>query len=156
MQDFSVTALLPDLPPSVERTIGRHTKWTTYHGGRCYAVRVRSFGLNLDSKGLWRLLKQDGEARYRPWDIVLHASADETPGEQCDNWVPWGIFEEIATLRSPGTLQDFVIKFRSESEAMRFWRTWHKRPIPGAEGNAAGLDLQEFLFQVELIPLHTN
>lgn len=60
------------------------------------------------------------------------------------------VFEDNSGGLKAGDLQTFGVQFHSEGEAMRFWRTWHRRPFPGLAENASPSDQQSLLLHVEL------
>ena len=146
-QDFSVTALLPKFPSSVERAIELYQRWNGLGGERGWAVRIRVDGHQLDKERVLRFLEEDGKARNRPWGIISRECSDmhdHTPSS-----AP-AVFEENSGLGQMEGLQNFVVKFCSEEEAMRFWRTWHRLPFPDLAGYVSWPDHQPPLLHVEL------
>jgi hypothetical protein len=149
-QDFNVTALLPEFPLSVNQAIQRHKRWSRFEGLRSWTVRIRVHDYHLTKNHIFRFLEEDGKARDRPWDIMRHETAGMPYHTQSSNEVPPAIFEEPSSLRRTDGLQNFGVKFGSEGEAMRFWRTWHRMPFPCPAQDVSTPDYDIPLLHVEL------
>lgn len=145
-QDFSVTALLPRFPPSIDREIELDKKWNGPSEDRRWTVRIRVDGLQLDEKRIFQFLEEDAKARKRPW-AILRSGCNKAHGQlQC---AP-AVFEENSRFSQLEGLQNFIVRFHSEEEAMKFWRTWHRKPFRDLAENATGSDCHSPLLHVEL------
>ncbi|KAF7508795.1 hypothetical protein GJ744_008672 [Endocarpon pusillum] len=128
-QNFGVTALLPDFPPSIMQSIQRHARWAEYSQLRSWTVLVRIDGARLGQAAFARFLKEDGIARNRAWDIMSPYPPGTSWHDLPSHETPASISEEGSVPHGKMGLQIFGIKFRSEGEALRFWATWHRRPF---------------------------
>jgi hypothetical protein len=128
-QDFSVIALLPEFPRSVLRAIRYHKVWNDGGEPQRWTVLVRVDGGQSRKEDICRFLETDGKSQNRPWEIVHNGSAHMPGHEQSTDSDVVAVFEETKGWRSTEESQTFSIKFRSEGEAMRFWRTWHRQPL---------------------------
>ena len=149
-QDFSVTALLPEFPPSVNHAIQRRKAWNHSNGVPCWTVRIRTDGYQLTEDRIVRFLEEDGKARNRPW-IMVHHEPTRIPGHVrsgAEN--AHAVFEETSKLRLAEGQQNFIVKFGGEGEAMRFWRTWHRMPLPLLPDDVFMRDRDGPLLHVEL------
>lgn len=150
VQSFSVTALLPEFPPSVNQAINRYKTWSEFEGVRFWTTRIRVAGNRFQKDQISRFLKEDGKKRERRWEIMFGRSAKACRHDQSRRERPTAVTEESTDWHEAHKVQDFSIKFRSESEAKRFWRIWHRRPFPCRTENAAVPDPDAPTIHVEL------
>lgn len=139
-QRFSVTAMLPEFPASVQRAIEHDERWNELCGGRGSSVFVRVRGGQCGKEDICRFFEEDGKARSRPWDVIYH-QADESFHQD-----ETALFTQDSEKQS----ESFGIKFHSEGEAMRFWRTWHRRPCPLLAEQTSSPDADAPCLHVEL------
>lgn len=152
LQDFSLTALLPEFPPSVNQAIQRSKTWNHSNGTPCWTVRIRVDGKQLTRARILQFLEKDGKARHRPWMMAHHELA-RTPVHahvQSGPEISHAVLEETSEMRQIGALQNFIVKFGSEGEAMRFWRTWHRMPFPLPPNDGVMPGVDDPLVHVEL------
>ena len=147
-QNFSVTALQPDFPPSIEQAIQGHRTRNDFGGAQSWTVLVRIDGGQLNKDQICKFLEEDGNARNRPWGTINHRSAGMTGYEQLNHVIPRAVCEGSTGWQETEKSHNFGIRFESESEAMRFWRTWHRRPIPHLD--ACTSDYHALCLHVEL------
>jgi hypothetical protein len=154
-QEFSVTALMERFPRSVGMAVERHERWvrarsTCRRGGSSGRERWRPRWMVLmriivafqgqdsvlERLGVDRVLgflEEDGRARKRPWRM---AAAEKPDGESPTEGDDGPVFEERYVPGDRGdnavaeVQQLFGVRFITEGEAMRFWRTWHLRRLP--------------------------
>ncbi len=95
-----------------------------------------------------RFLEEDGMARNRPWDIVHPGESSREFGHgQASYETPIPISKESSGSEEP---KIFGITFRTEAEAIRFWRAWHRRPFPGLSEDSSTPDPHASLLHVDL------
>jgi hypothetical protein len=151
-QAYSVVALLPPFPPSILLAIERDEVWNGCSEARSWTVLIRIDGRHFDKDGICKFLEDDGIARHRPWDIVHNNPTGISRPKRSSRAASMKVSEEShgchTTLKSPV----FSVKFRSEDEAMRFWRTWHRMPLPRPHraGDTSGPEQQATLLHVDL------
>ena len=68
-----------------------------------------------------QFLLEDGRSRGSSWDI-LDAPIGIEPLE-------WQATTEHGEIKLQLVESSWVVRFRNEDEAMKFWRLWHLRPI---------------------------
>lgn len=147
-QDFRVTALLPGFPPSILQAIQRDGAWNDFRGARSWAVLIWLSGAHCDKDEICRFLEDDGKARHRPWDIH-HKPVSICGHEQSRYVAPMAVHEENDHSHTLEESQIFSVKFCGESEAMRFWRTWHRMPFPRLAKDTSAPEHQAPLLHVE-------
>lgn len=150
-QDFCVTALLPEFPPSVKKAIQRHQIWTDSPGIRSWSVRIQVEDDHLGVDQISRFLKEDGKAQFRPWNVIHRPSPGICEHEEPIHGVSMAVSEEGGGGHEAEGVKNFIVKFRSEGEAMRFWRTWHRRPCPHLANDVSTPRHQAPLLRVEII-----
>jgi hypothetical protein len=148
-QSFSVVALLPPFPPSILLAIERDEAWNGCKEVRSWTVLIRLDGGHFDMDDICKFLEDDGNARHRPWDIVHKDPAGIPRHKPSSPVASMTVSEESHGCHTPVESQIFSVKFRSEDEAMRFWRTWHRMPLPHPADDTPGSEHQATLLHVE-------
>lgn len=149
-QRFSITALLPKFPPTIVRDIQRHERWTMASGIRSWTVRIWLDGDQLTKDRFCRFLQEDGEARNRAWGLASQWSTGVPEDDQSRHTPVQAVTETGTAWRGAETIQNLVVTFSNESEAVKFWRTWHRRPFP-TTADGAGPGHGAPLLNVELM-----
>ena len=149
-QDFSVTALLPGFPTSVTRSIQLHQKCNESYQYRSWNVRIRLDGDHWGSDQILKFIEEDGKARNRPWGIINPGSIYIPEHQQPIHLTSPVVAEESGSGDEWERVKNFSVKFDSEAEAMRFWRTWHRRPFPYPAEDVSTPDHYAPLLHVEI------
>lgn len=148
-QAFNVTALLPKFPTSVKRAIHLHQMWNESYR-RSWNVRIRVDGDHLGPDQILRFIEEDGIARNKPWKLVDYGFINTSGHQQRVRLTsPIGI-EKSHGGHEWEKVKNFSVKFHSEAEAMRFWKTWHRRPFPCAAEDESTPDHYAPLLHVEI------
>lgn len=149
-QSFNVVALVPPFPPSILLAIERDEVWNGCREARSWTVLIRLDGGNFDIDDMCKFLEDDGNARHRPWDIVHKDLAGIPRHERSTFLDSMAVSKESHGCDTPIESQIFSVKFSSEDEAMRFWRTWHRMPLPHPADDMSAPEHQAKLLHVEL------
>jgi len=130
-QELLVTAHLPPFPAIVGKAWGDSRRWNSSNAeNACWAVMVsaeRGARLSLESIRKFILPGQSPEQfldvaeKGIRWKVVQGPDAVDhlgknwrktATGAECDSW---------------------LVRFQSEKGALHFWRTWHRKSLPGTE-----------------------
>jgi hypothetical protein len=152
LQEYNATALLPEFPRSVTYAISRHERWQGSGGHQTWTVLIRVPGYQVEKDQILKFLEEDGKARDRPWGIAFEQSVDGSTNDRTEDAPQPAVFQEMVCGRgreiSNGDI--FGVRFTSEGEGMRLWRTWHRMPFPGLQIDADVSGLQAPMMHVEL------
>lgn len=107
-------------------------------------------GYQLEKAEIHRFLEEDGRARDRPWGVASEESVDGAAGDRSVDATQPAVFQEVVGGSAILNGDIFGVRFTSEGEGMRFWRTWHRMPFPGLSGDEDMSDLRAPLLHVEL------
>jgi hypothetical protein len=141
-QGFHVVALLPPYPPSILLAIKRNELWNGCGKARSWRVLIRVNGRHLNKDDMRKFLQDDAIAQHRPWEIIYNDPASHAPS--------MGVCEEDHGYHTTVEPPICSVEFRSEVEAMRFWRKWHRMPLPHQAGDTSGPECQAPMLHVEL------
>ncbi len=150
-QNFGVTALLPNFPPSIVQSIRWHTRWAEHSQYRSWTVLVRIDDERLGKATFARFLKEDGVVSKRVWDTMSPEPAGTSWHDLPSCGTPASVSREGGFPQGNKGLQMFGIEFRSQGEALKFWRKWHRRPFPFPISEASASDYDAPLLQVETL-----
>jgi len=149
-QAYSVVALLPPFPPSILLAIERDQEWSGCGEARSWTVLIRLDGRHFNKDEMCKFFQDDGIARHRQWDIVQDDPAGIPRHERSSCAASIKVSEEGHGYHTTTESPIFSVKFRSEDEAMRFWRTWHRMPLPHPADDTSGPEHQATFLHVEL------
>lgn len=127
-QDFTVTAMLAPLPETVLSALWNHRHWNFLDGPyKVWPLRIWVHDTDLTGHMVEAFLSEADKSANKKWDVIqgvgrleaLYGSALSARGKRRD--------ERGSGIEAH---RNWVLRFRSEENALLFWRTWHRQPFP--------------------------
>ena len=121
-EELRLNVLTSPFPPVINRMLELHEDWIAGEGEDvCWPVKFSAGDMLVSRQAINSLLRSSVETpgmktRSRPWDLRFVS----------------GTNQESIPLTPEG--RHWIIKFPSESNALRFWRAWHHQTLPALLG----------------------
>jgi hypothetical protein len=145
-QLFDVTAMLEPFPEAVHINIRNHELWRFPNiRSESWPVRIWIDDYHLDASLVKRFLEEDGNARGQEWKLTggnksvdpMLYTAFNNRGDRIYRKGGQISKDDVKLLRK-SPQKNWVIHFRAKEDALLFWRTWQRRPLPESLSRSLG------------------